>query len=87
MVATASAPASHPTKRLPAAAAATSVVPEPLNGSSTSEPTSLVARTMRSSSFSGFCVGYPVVSAMSGVFAAIAGQSVQTLPIARPSSA
>ena len=32
-------------------------VPEPANGSTTSEPTSLVARTMRSSSLSGFCVG------------------------------
>ena len=42
---------------------------------------------MRSSSFMGFCVGYPVDSLRSGVFAVIAGQSVQMLPIARPSSA
>ena len=42
---------------------------------------------MRSRSLSGFCVGYPVVSLRSGVFAIIAGQSVHTLPSARPSSA
>ena len=51
---------SHPTARLPSAWAAASVVPEPQNGSSTSASSRLEARTIRSRSASGFCVGYPV---------------------------
>ena len=51
-----------PTKCRPSFAAAASEVPEPQKGSMTSAPSRLEARTIRSSSFMGFCVGYPVAS-------------------------
>ena len=86
-VSTASAPMSHPEKLRPSLDAAASVVPDPQKGSRTRPPSRLDARTIRSRSLRGFCVGYPVDSLRRGVFAVIAGQSVQMLPIARPSSA
>jgi hypothetical protein len=47
-----------PTKRRPIETEATAVVPEPLKGSSTMSPGLDPARMMRSSSASGFCVGW-----------------------------
>ncbi|WP_437914345.1 hypothetical protein WME73_50710 [Sorangium sp. So ce302] len=56
-VANASGLRSPPTKRRPRRAAATSVVPLPHMRSATVAPGAEDARTMRSSSRSGFCVG------------------------------
>ena len=86
-ISTATGLVSDPMKRRPSLPATTSVVPLPHIGSHTSAPALLDRRMMRSSSRSGFCVGYPVPSDRIGVLATIAGISFHTLPSRRPSSA